>query len=76
MEVALLQPVAQVESNVIIFSFNNKNYGSWQAARDTFDQLKNKKGGNSVWSAWTRVTTFLPKRLIPSSCYCPRSVSI
>jgi hypothetical protein len=29
---------------------NNKSYGSWQAARDAFKQLKNKKGGTSVWS--------------------------
>jgi hypothetical protein len=55
MEAALLQPVARVESNAIKVRLN-KRYGSWQEARDTFDELKNKKGGNSVWSKLTLVT--------------------
>jgi hypothetical protein len=55
MEAALLQAVAQDESNVVTIRFNNRRYGSWQAARDPFNQLKNKKGGNSVWSKLTLV---------------------
>jgi hypothetical protein len=55
MEAAQLQPVAQDESNVITVRFNNKIYGSWQAARDAFNQLKNKKGGKPVWSKLTLV---------------------
>jgi hypothetical protein len=55
MEAALLQAVAQDESNIITVRFNNRRYGSWQAARDAFNQLKNKKGGNSVWSKLTLV---------------------
>jgi hypothetical protein len=55
MEALLLQPVAQDEFNVITFRFNNGSCGSWQAARDAFNQLKNEKGGNSVWSKLTLV---------------------
>jgi hypothetical protein len=55
MEAALLQAVAQDESNFITVRYNNRRYGSWQAARDPFNQLKNKKGGNSVWSKLTLV---------------------
>jgi hypothetical protein len=55
MEAALLQAVAQDESNVITVRFNNRRYGSWHTARDAFNQLKNKKGGNSVWSKLTLV---------------------
>jgi hypothetical protein len=55
MEAALLQPVDQDEPNVIKVRFNNKIYGSWQAARDAFNQLKTKKGSNSVWSKLTLV---------------------
>jgi hypothetical protein len=54
-EAALLQPVAQDESNVIKVCFDNKSHGSWQAARDAFNQLKNKNGGKSVWSKLTLV---------------------
>jgi hypothetical protein len=55
MGAALLQAVAQDKSNVITVRFNNRRYGSWQAARDAFNQLKNKKGGNSVLSKLTLV---------------------
>jgi hypothetical protein len=55
MEAALLQPVAQDEPSIITVRFSNKNYGSWQAARDAFSQLNKMKGGNSVWSKLTLV---------------------
>jgi hypothetical protein len=50
MDAALLQPIAEDESYFIKVRFNDESYGSWQVARDAFNQLKNKKGGSSVWS--------------------------
>jgi hypothetical protein len=55
MEAALLQPVAQDESNVLTIRLHNRSYGSWQASRDAFNQLKNKKSGKAVWSKLTLV---------------------